>query len=160
MHLVIGGRGLVGTALVKHLLDERLPVIVTTRQQLDLSKRLPAILPTGDFVYLVAAIPKLVYCEQHPAESWRVNVDAPIALAKYYSRRDTFVTFVSSDAVETCGNTAYGRQKTAAEAFMHTIDAAIVRPSRIPPEKASKLAKFLVDVARWREAGVHHWAAE
>ena len=136
MHLVIGGRGLVGTALVEELKKRDVPFTATTRETFDLSKPAPNlswILPKAEFVYLVAAIPKLAYCEQNPAESWRVNVDMPIAIAKHF-RNSAFVTFVSSDAVETCGNTAYGRQKAAAEAFMHTIDAAIVRPSRVPPE--------------------------
>ena len=167
MHLVIGGRGLVGTALVHHLISRNLPLIATTRHEdeslfkLDLSeperwKRLPM----ADFVYLVAAIPKLAYCEEHPDLSWRVNVDAPISLAKNYSRWHAFVTFVSSNAVEVCGNTAYGRQKAAAEAYMHTIDAAIVRPSRVPPERATDLAGFLVQIALRRRIGVHHWVAD
>ena len=165
MHLVIGGGGLVGTALVIELMSRKLPVIATTRIRndtsvftLDLLDPLANSLPRAEFVYLVAAIAKLAYCEQHPVESWRVNVDAPIVLAKHL-RHYGFVTFVSSDAVETCGNTAYGRQKAAAEAFMQTIGAAIVRPSRVPPEQASNLAAFLADVAIGRQTGVHHWTA-
>ena len=67
------------------------------------------------------------------------------------------IIFISSDAVETCGGTAYARQKAAAEAYMRTINAAIIRPGRIAPERAREFAAFVVDVALSHRSGIHRW---
>jgi len=179
-HLVVGGTGLVGSALVTHLLSEGEQIQYTTRRQplalghlevpfrpevikYDLLTDDPNIaLPkcSGDlkieFVYLVAAMPGFAVCGSNPL-AWRVNGDAQIAPARKYWGNTTIV-FVSSEAVEIAGGTAYARQKAAVEAFMHVCGGAIVRPSRVEKSKADAFAAFLVSVAKQKKPGVYRWA--
>jgi hypothetical protein len=105
-------------------------------------------------VYLVAAVPKFAECEKNP-DTWRVNVDAPIALARLFP--SAFKVFVSSDAVEFAGNTAYARQKAHVEGYMQSIDAAIVRPNRI--SDAPKFAEYLIEVGQGRRPGLFRWVS-
>ena len=169
MHLLIGGDGLVGTALRAEFIARGLDWSASSRREkfsttpewpqrlfLELTEPLPDSLPFANVVYLSAACPKFADCEGN-ALSWVVNVDAPIALARHYAALGTFVVFISSDAVEWCGMTAYGRQKTMVEAFMHTIDAAIMRPSRILPANVSHFASEVVELGLSRKAGVTRW---
>lgn len=162
MHLVIGGRGLIGGALVEKLFHRDLAYSFTSRRKeaayrCDLAKLDVDSLPPASFVYLVAALPRFADCEAL-RESWIVNVDAPIAIARHY-HKGAFVVFMSSDTVEYAGSTAYGRQKAHAEAYMQSIDAAIVRPvGKVMPERAPELAGFLIDIALRRASGVHRWS--
>ena len=169
MHLVIGGNGNVGSNLTEELHSRNFDYRVTIRHSNPFFLgnaygdfdfiNLP---PTSkwpknmDYVYLVAANSKIAECERDPT-AWRVNVDAPIEIAQHYSRNGSAIIFISSDAVETCSGTAYARQKAAAEAYMRTIDAAIIRPGRIAPERAREFAKFVVDVALSHRSGIHRW---
>ena len=113
-HLVIGGRGLVGTALCKALFENRLGYDYTTRHQgpnvgfyYDLAAGEPSRLvrefPQPEVIYLVAAMTKFQECEGNPF-AWYVNVDAPIAIMRHFP--NSFRIFVSSDAVEWGGHTA------------------------------------------------------
>ena len=114
-------------------------------------------LPAADLVYLVAAIPSFVHCEADPRGTWRVNADAPVALARYY--RSAFVVFVSSDAVEFCGKTEYGRQKAYVESILLAWDhVAVVRPTRISREVAPKVADYMLGVAMNRRPGLYRWS--
>lgn len=162
LHLVIGGRGLIGSALVAELAaggyryawsgreGRRAPVTY------DLATDAPERLPAAEIVYLVAAVPSFVACEAQPRETWRVNADAPVALARRY--RGSFTVFVSSDAVEFCGGTEYGRQKAYAEAqILPRDDCAVVRPSRIGVTRAAEFANFLVGVGLGRRPGLYRW---
>lgn len=155
---------MVGTALRAALVRREIDFHYTTRRgtgrieqcYLDLLNP-PVVWPSPrqyDVVYLVAAIAKFAECERDPA-TWVVNVDAPIALARTFNA--AFKVFISSDAVEYAGNTAYARQKAHVEAYMQTIDAAIVRPNRIAPEHAGVFAEFLIEVAETRHVGVVRW---
>ncbi len=172
VHLIIGGRGLVGSALCREMTRRELQWRSTSRhghdpwrgsqygtEYLDLAhlpddtSEYPA---PANFIYLVAANAKLAECERDPL-AWRVNVDAPIALARYY-HYGSHIIYISSDAVETCSGTAYGRQKAAAETYMQVVNATIVRPSRIPPERAEEFAGFVIDAALKLRSGVLRWS--
>ena len=111
MQLLIGGNGLIGTAVRREMERRYLtgtgpPFRVTTRRESDADDgwilyRLgenPDQLPPATVVYLVAAKPGFAACEGS-AESWVVNVDAQIAIARRFKRM-AFVVYVSSDAVE------------------------------------------------------------
>lgn len=163
--LVIGGDGFLGRALVAALKDAGESVRCTTRRPafigaadyLDLAEPIPA-LPDVDVVYLVAAITTFQACEGN-AEAWRVNVDAPIEVAMQAIDRGSFVVFVSSDAVEWCGATAYARTKAAAEVAIRTLrHSAIVRPARIGPQRVNELCELMIGIGRDRKAGVYRWA--
>jgi len=161
-HFIVGGDGKVGTALRRELVARGESFWWSTRKQglsegvfLDLARPIKA-LPKADILYLVAAIPGFYPCEAS-AESWVVNVDAPIAIAKYYAN-SAFTVFVSSDAVEWASFTAYGRQKMQVESYMHTINAAIVRASHIGPGHFGKFAHVLADVGMNGKPGVTRWA--
>lgn len=170
--LVVGGDGFLGSELVSALQDRDHDVVHTTRRQhgpansvfLDLSTPLFAsglneVLPFIDVMYLVAAVPSFVRCEKEPSETWRVNVDAPIDLAHCATSTGIFTVFVSSDAVEFCGATEYGRQKTVAETAIRMLpNAAIFRPSRIAPERVAEIAMKMVEIGEHRLCGLYRWS--
>lgn len=192
-HLVIGGNGLIGTALCAELEKRGIDFLATTRREppgplvprirphagwmmpdgklfFDLSADDPNVLPPAEVVYLVAAKPGFASCEG-TAESWVVNVDAQIAIARRYqvtmlewikkerefSESSPFIVYVSSDAVEWCGGTAYARQKAQVESYVQAIDGAIIRPTRVTGETVDSLAALMVDVGIGRKQGVHRW---
>ena len=68
-----------------------------------------------------------------------------------------FVVYVSSDAVEWCGATAYARQKAQVESYIQAIDGAVIRPTRVTPALVGDLARLMVDVGLNRKQGVHRW---
>jgi dTDP-4-dehydrorhamnose reductase len=168
MQLLIGGNGLIGTAVRREMERRYLtgtgpPFRVTTRRESDADDgwilyRLgenPDQLPPATVVYLVAAKPGFAACEGS-AESWVVNVDAQIAIARRFKRM-AFVVYVSSDAVETCGVTAYARQKAQVESYIQSINGAIVRPTRVSAERAGDLASLFINVGLARNPGVYRW---
>jgi dTDP-4-dehydrorhamnose reductase len=161
--LIVGGDGMVGAALTKALIGKSILFDATTRHRwaehgrrfLDLSD--PVVdWSVADYsvVYLVAAVPKFAECESNPL-TWLINVDAPIALARVF--KTAFKVFVSSDAVEKAGGTAYGRQKAHVEGYMQSIDAAIVRPGRIAPTQADDFAEYLANVGESQNPGLFRW---
>lgn len=167
MHFLISGDGLIGSAVRKELQRRSLPWIASSRHErfrttsewpqrpfLDLAEPFLAPLPQADVVYLVAAMSKFSQCEGN-GKSWCVNVDSPIAIARIYSEDGAFVVFISSDAVEWATMSAYGRQKAHVESYLNTIDAAIIRPSKLDPDKAGELAVRVVDIGVNRRAGLH-----
>jgi dTDP-4-dehydrorhamnose reductase len=166
VHVIIGGDGLLGAALRDLLTQSGTDYIATSRRvganipwprsfYFDLAQPIPE-LPPGEVVYIVAAIPHIVTCERDPV-TWTVNADAPIAIAKQYAARGEFVVFVSSDAVTHADSFTYGKQKTYAEAYMNTINAAIIRPRRFTKTTADILAAFIWDVGNKRLPGVFKW---
>ena len=165
MHLVIGGHGLVGTAVCAELERRDIAYRATTRRRddpgmiyFDLSDigKIPE-LPDAACAYLIAATPGPAFqvCEGNPV-SWQINVDAQIALARRY--RSGFVVFVSSGCVEWSGGTAYARQKAHVESYINAIDGGIVRPqNKVTADRVNDLARLIVDVGDRRKAGVHRW---
>jgi dTDP-4-dehydrorhamnose reductase len=169
VHFVIGGDGLVGMALRQELQRRHLAWQATSRKVgafpswpdpvfLDLAaidwQYLPMI--TSGTIYLVGAMSKFVDCESNPL-SWRVNVDAQIEIAQHYVQTGAFIVFISSEAVEKAGATAYGRQKAHVESYLRTVPAAIVRPSRISSEDVEDFAGMVVDIGVARKVGLTRW---
>lgn len=149
--IVIGGDGGVGKALVEALLDKGYPVTSTTRRsrtsalvqesahhqvvRLDLLSDIAPFLPivTKDvtevvWVFLVAAIAGITACEDNAAESWRVNADAPVALARNAFEYKYNVAFISSDAVERAPRLNYSTQKAYVESFVLARGGLVLRP--------------------------------
>ncbi len=138
--LVVGGTGLVGNALVRGWTRRGKTVTAATyhcRQtaafrQLDMQdadavkKLIGEVAPT--LVALPAANPFVDYCELHPEETRKVNVDGSINVIKAASARGARVIFFSSDYVFDGGKgdyheddrvnplNEYGRQKAEVEA--------------------------------------------
>ena len=89
--LIVGGDGLIGRALADARRARGRRVAATTRRQgsegagrplLDLAAPLdPDDLPGAVCCIITAATTSVVACRDHPAETRRVNVTAPISLA-------------------------------------------------------------------------------
>jgi dTDP-4-dehydrorhamnose reductase len=137
--LVIGGTGLVGNALLRAWTARGADVTAATYHchasggflQLDmqdqarvrelLERHRPAV------VAVPAANPFVDYCEQHPAETRKVNVDGTLNVARACRDLGARMIFYSSDYVfdgakgvyteedETCPINEYGRQKAETE---------------------------------------------
>lgn len=166
-HLIVGGHGLLGTALrrlceeacgLDYAYTERRPVGADSRRIFyDLASGNPHELPPADVVYLVAAVTSTIRCEDDPRGTWQVNVDAPLALARRYAP-DGFIVFISSDAVEFCGRMEYGRQKAHVEAALALHErCSVVRPARFTADNVDRLARFIVS-PQVMHAGLHRWA--
>ncbi len=173
MHLVIGGRGLIGTALCAELALRDIAFTATCKRlnhlneiKLDLldlvvndrEHKIRKSLPPAEVVYLVAAKTGFGACEGDRS-SWIVNVDAPIMIARHYKYSgigNPHIVFISSDAVEYCGATAYARQKAQVESYIQAIDGAIVRAGRVGP-RVNELARLIADVGVQRRVGLTRW---
>src|SRR5665213_1901366 len=137
--MVIGGTGLVGNALVRAWTARGADVAAATYHchasggflQLDmqdearvrelLERHRPAV------VAVPAANPFVDYCERHPAETRKVNVDGTLNVARACRDLGARMIFYSSDYVfdgakgvyteedATCPINEYGRQKAEAE---------------------------------------------
>jgi len=147
--LVIGGRGLVGSALCSRLRQLSFEYEFTARSQnggaiqFDLEHGDHKKLPAADVIYLVAAQTSTIACEADRIRTWRVNVDAPLNIARSQS-----------------GHMEYGRQKAHAEAALaFRPRTAIVRPSRLNQERVADFANFLVEIGTKRDAGLYPWWA-
>lgn len=162
--LVVGGDGLIGSALVGVLRARGIDVIATTRRadrrqagdyHLDLAQPIGD-LPAATVVFLVAAMPKVFDC-QGSELAWRVNADAPIAIAQAVAGRGTHVVFVSSDSIHRFGACDYARAKLHVEGVLQAMRATIVRPAPVARDRASECAAFIADVGLARLTGVQRW---
>jgi nucleoside-diphosphate-sugar epimerase len=159
-HLVIGGTGFIGAALVKELGRRGLSFDYTTRSKdiwdahiMDVLE--PNALPDADVVYLCAAYKGYANCDRDSVLSWRTNVDAQIKIGQHY-RHFAFLVYLSSDAVEFSA-AAYAYQKRHVEAYMNTIDAAIVRPGPVSAERVGEFASVLADIGEQHRKGLTRW---
>lgn len=138
--LVIGGTGLVGNALVRAWKERGSSVAAATYHchssggflQLDMqdAPRVVAILSEyrPSLVAVPAANPHVDYCELHPEETRRVNVEGTLNVARACRTIGARMVFYSSDYVfdgiqgsyteedAPCPMNEYGRQKAATEA--------------------------------------------
>jgi nucleoside-diphosphate-sugar epimerase len=172
--LVIGGDSKLGHALHVRLHERGHKVVVTTRRRhesdhlapgcvyLDmLDPRLPEFpddvgLETWT-VFIMAAITGVVPGERHP-DAWRVNAEAPVALALQAYQRGWRVVFMSSGTVEMAQHTASAHQKTYVEGVVHMIGGLVVRPlPTVPPEKYDEVADLMIDSAEPWRTGVVRW---
>ena len=161
--IVIGGRGLVGTALVLELSNSsnwelhysQRNVVADGRSfKLDLStfrdraiESVTARIVRGrTTVFLVAACTGVVRCEAEP-ETWAVNFDAPVQLALATAAVGGQPIFISSDAVSRAPHTAYAKQKAMTELAVLGCGGIVIRPSRITQDGAPAFASYLRQVA-------------
>lgn len=163
MHLVIGGDGLIGTALCGELYMRALPYAATSRGddrggKIKFNLRAPdmRVLPSdADIIYLVAAIAGFGACKTNP-DAYRVNVDGPRALIRRFPK--AFFVHVSSDVVEMPGVSEYQEHKKAVEAMVDRVNGAVVRPEHVKSsELAADLARVIVDEGLARIPGGLRW---
>lgn len=172
--LVVGGDSKIGRVLVDRLLARGHWVMKTTRREnsdaplrrgevvahLDLLQpefKFPADC-LGGTVYLMAAITGVVPAEEHP-DAWRVNAEAPLALAiRAYQWWGMFPVFMSSGTVERAQHTASARQKSYVEPFILMFGGCVLRPLPVvPPERYCEVADLLVDIGEQHRSGVVRW---
>jgi dTDP-4-dehydrorhamnose reductase len=137
--LVIGGTGLVGNALVRAWTAKGAPVAAATYHchasggflQLDMQDERKVRALLGEHRPAVVAVPAanpfVDYCELHPEETRKVNVDGTLNVARACADLGARMIFYSSDYVfdgvkgvyteedEPCPINEYGRQKAEAE---------------------------------------------
>jgi nucleoside-diphosphate-sugar epimerase len=157
--LIIGGDGFIGTALRRSLPE----AVATTRRRdmvgpfLDLLE--VRAVPACDVAYLCAGANGAKACEGSQA-AFRVNVDAPIEIARLVAAGGGFTVFVSSMSVEWL-STAYQRHKLAAEGALRAMPAVgIVRAGRVVKTNLDELCETLIHVGRNRVAGVTRWGSD
>ena len=150
--LVVGGDGLVGAGLTRHLTAAGVEVVATTRRRdgplfLDVAAAADAVpaLPRVDAAVLCAGVARLADCDRDPDGSRRVNVDGVIGIAAALVRQGAYVLHLSSDKVfdgqvaqrrrdePTCPLTRYGEQKVAAEAGVLALapEVGVLRLSKV-----------------------------
>jgi len=119
--IVIGGDSFIGSRLVDMLAERGHEVIRTSRRMdrdaLYLDMLDHGYLPECDVAFICAAVTKFIDCEYQP-DAYRVNVDAPVAIASELETRRSLVVYLSSEAVEKALHTAYGMQKALTEAAL------------------------------------------
>ena len=149
---VTGAGGYIGSALAERLRGEH-QVIAPTRREFDLLEFEPLDLSRfgADVVYLCAAKTRFIDCERDP-NAYRVNVDAQIALARYFPK----AIYLSSEAVESALHTAYGMQKALAEVGLTKFNATIARLGKVTDQNLSALTYWLSRLVDARP-GVYRW---
>ena len=107
--LVVGGDGLIGSALVDYLHVRGVSVLATTRREeslrknrvwLDLNEAGAFDCPknVGAVVFCAAAT-NLSFCRDHPDDARRINVDRTLRVAEACARVGAAVTFLSTTLV-------------------------------------------------------------
>jgi dTDP-4-dehydrorhamnose reductase len=168
--LIVGVDSLIGQALVADLTGRGHLVRGTTRRPggqwlpLDLAA-LPVDWDVPENVgaaILCAAMTRQADCERDPDLAYRINVGAPLALARRLVAREIFVVFPSTSLVFdgttaccpadalTAPATAYGRMKTEAESAILALGggAAVGRMTKVLNRDASLLNTWLAALGR------------
>ena len=155
MYLIIGGDSTIGKALSKYWTAKNINYISTTRNKKKIkSNKIYFDLNNSnwselnkykfDVVIFCAGCTNLEYCENNPLESSKINVKATIDGAKYFSKNNSHLIFLSSTQVfdgsqpkrkitdENCPINEYGRQKVKVENYFRTYSkSTILRLSKI-----------------------------
>jgi len=147
--LVVGASGLVGGALMRALRAARIDCVgtygahpqaglvaldITGRDQLRacLERHRP------ETIFLAAALTHVDYCEDHPGEAFKINLEGPRALAEAARAIGAQVVFYSTDYVfdgkagpyaeDACAAplSIYGRSKWAAEQALQEIVESVL----------------------------------
>lgn len=119
--LVLGANGYIGTYLVDSLQVRGFEVVPLTKDEFDITGETDFNFMDFDAVFICAGKSKFIECEEDRT-SYRVNVDAPLAIA----RRSKCLIYLSSDVVERALHTAYGLQKAVAEVGLLAMGNVIV----------------------------------
>lgn len=154
---VIGAHGKIGRSLVPVLKSRGHDVQAVVRADLDLLN-LPQHCPLamqGNVVYICAAMTRFIDCEANP-DAYRVNVDAPAHIARWFPR----TVYLSSEAVERALHTNYGMQKALAEMGVRREAAAVIaRLGKVDDWSMSSVCHFLAGLAD-APPGIYRWQAD
>jgi len=155
--LVIGCTGFIGGALFGML-----PGAIGTSsrpggQHLHLDLRDVREVPACDIAYICAGANGAKRCEGSQ-DSFLVNVDGPIEVARIVTERGGFVVWISSMSIEWMGAAAYQRQKLAAESVLRLMPGVgVVRAGRVVRDNVQDLCMALIRIGRSRQAGLVRW---
>lgn len=151
--LIVGGDGMIGSALARRLRGKGRDVVTTSRRSgrecppLDLARDANTWPLPGDIrtAYLCAAVTAIEACESPGSHAWAVNVEGTTTLARRLVAEGSHVVFLSSNMVfdgstpftqadaATCPTTAYGRMKAEAERRLLLLGghACVVRLTKV-----------------------------
>jgi len=151
--LVVGENSFIGSHFLTRMRSLGYPTPDTTsRQTLDLCN-VPQRLGAYDVVYIFAAMTRFIDCEDNPL-AYRVNVDAPIAIAE--ATKPAKIIFMSSEAVERGLHTSYGTMKAHAELGLRPYNSVIVRLSKVDKSNVDDCCTFLLGLMN-EPRGLYHW---
>ncbi|MBM4260395.1 MAG: SDR family oxidoreductase [Deltaproteobacteria bacterium] len=157
--LVIGASGLVGQELMRRLKAANRPVVGTHVTQpraglepLDISDATQVQRFFGecvpDTIYLCAALTHVDYCEEHPEETYRQNVEGPRRVAQEAARLGVKLVFYSTEYVFDGQNGPYDEQAP-------TSPLSVYGKSKLDAETV--LREILPDVLILRTTVVYGW---
>lgn len=169
--LVVGGDGLIGKAVCKHVTvyeEEVEHFLVTTRRStsakcegiayLDLLKPQAFSIRTKFHIaFLCAGINGFKQCEGNET-AWHTNVDGVLTVAmRLIKECGTFVVYPSTQAVG-WSSSDYARQRAQVEAvLLSTWNAAIIRVGRVGAHNCRDCAKALYMTGLRFQAGIYYW---
>jgi dTDP-4-dehydrorhamnose reductase len=165
--LIIGVDGSFGGALSRSLQSLGHEVVATTRRRdragehhfLDLAAPLPA-LPQVDVAVICAAISRLDDCRRYPELAHRVNVTAPLELARTLTQASARVILLSTSSVFGCltphvdesarpiPRGVYARLKADAEARLLELGSqvAVLRLTKVVKPNSGLLSDWIRDL--------------
>lgn len=131
---------------------------------LDLLDAENATVPVCDVAYLIAARARLAECRRDPEGSARVNVTAPVVLARKFLSQGARIIFLSSDKVfdgsrvrpaptdPVLPRSVYGQQKAAAERALLALGdgVTVLRLSKVVEPGDALFTGWLSDVSAGR----------
>jgi dTDP-4-dehydrorhamnose reductase len=170
--LIIGGDGLIGRTLARHLLAEGLKIAATSRRgsaaeypviSLDLAKPFETDeLPKAGCVLIAAAVTSVAACQANPTETEIVNVEAPRQLARWAMTCGARPLLLSSAAVldgtramaledsPPRPTSVYGHQKAAAEAALLQAGGGVLRLGKVLHPAQATIAGWRSDLRSQR----------
>ncbi|NJL55263.1 sugar nucleotide-binding protein [bacterium] len=154
MYLIVGGDSLIGGALANYWSERGVSYHMSTRRServagdrpfIDLSNPESfSLTQKYDGAVLCAAASRLAACEEHPEETYRINVTGTCAIAQELERAGTFILFLSTSQVfdgskpfrfpeePTCPVNQYGKQKSEAERrVLELQNSAVLRIAKV-----------------------------
>ena len=162
--LIIGVDGSFGGALSRSLQSLGHEVVATTRRcdragehlLLDLAAPLPA-LPQADIAVICAAIARLDDCRRYPELAHRVNVEAPLEIARRLTQTGARVILLSTSSVFGCLSPhvdesarpmprgVYARLKVEAEACLLALgsEIAVLRLTKVVKPNSGLLSDWI-----------------
>ncbi|WP_024517845.1 sugar nucleotide-binding protein [Bradyrhizobium sp. Tv2a-2] len=164
--LIIGADGTFGAALADSLRQGGHEVIATTRRRhlaiaggsfyLDLAEELPS-MPEADVAVICAAMARFEDCRRYPERAHRVNVAAPLALARSLTEAGARVILLStgvvfdcktphvSESAEPAPRSVYGRLKAEAEACLLDLGSlvSVLRLTKVVRPNAGVLSEWI-----------------
>lgn len=142
-HLVIGGESFIGRQIVNSLGCSWTSRRWATHhyQHFNVLNGNPP--EWADKVFMCAAVTGFAACESDP-DAYRVNVDAPLRIARAMPKTSKFI-FLSSEAVRTALHTNYGLMKALAEQGLLAIGNTVaIRLPRVTQENSKEIVEKIV----------------